>query len=545
MTRLRADLIVENARPWSEGAPLRDADTIAVGDGRVLAVGPRVALESLAGAATRRLDALGATVTPGLTDAHIHLVAWARSRGRLELQDCATRAEVLQRVAAYLAAHRDLPVVVGRGWDANRWSEPPERAALDRISDGRPVLLHSRDFHALWVNGAALARAGVDRSTPDPDGGILVRDGAGEPTGVAREHAVRLFAALVPEETPESDLAMVRAAATALHAHGITMVHDFEGASEQRILRAVANGEGPRLRVLMHLAHAGLEHALALGLASGTGDDRFRIGALKLFADGTLGSQTAALLEPYEGSAERGLELIAGDALAAIVGRAVRGGLSVAIHAIGDRAVRSALDAFAAAGPAARGLSLAPRIEHVQLLDGSDLPRFAELGVAASMQPIHCTSDIDNVRRHWGSRAERSYPWRALLDRRVLLAFGSDAPVETVDTAAGLHAAVTRQRGDGSPAGGFVPAQRVGLDAALMAYTSGPARLAGTWPRLGRIAPGALADLAVWSEDLHRLPPERLAEARVRATVLDGAVVYERAAEPATVATPALAVERR
>jgi hypothetical protein len=540
----RVDLLIVDARPWSDGAPVPEADAVAVGGGRVLAVGRRAALAALADAGTVTLDARGGTVTPAFTDAHIHLVAWARSRGALELFDCATRAEALARVAAHLAAHPGDPVVVGRGWDANRWSEAPDRAALDRVSGERPVILHSKDFHSLWVNGAALARAGVTRATADPPGGRLERDAAGEPSGVVREHAVRLFDPLAPAEGFGHDLARVRDAARALHAEGVTAVHDFEARDAHRVLRALTRGGGPRLRVLMHLHHAGLDHALALGLASGTGDDRFRIGALKLFADGALGSQTAALLEPYEGRADgyRGLELIPPAELAGLVARAAGGGLATAIHAIGDRAVRSALDAFAGCGPGLREAGLPPRIEHVQLLDPADRPRFAALGVVASMQPVHCTSDIDIAHRHWGARVERSYPWRGLLEAGARLAFGSDAPVEAPATAAGLHSAVTRRRADGTPADGFVPAQRLALDQALTAYTEGPARLAGGWPRLGRLAAGAIADLAVWSADLHRLPVAQLAEARVQVTVMDGEVVYRRdAATPAGAPDPAAA----
>lgn len=527
MLRANVDLVIVHARLWSDGSPLADADALAIGGGRILALGRSAAIAALAGPGATTLDAGGGTVTPAFTDAHIHLVAWARSRGALELFDCRTRAAALARVAAYLAAHPGEGTVVGRGWDGNLWNEAPDRASLDRVTGVRPVLLHSKDFHSLWVNGAALARAGVSRATRDPDGGRLERDAAGEPTGVIREHAVRLFAGLAPPEGVDQDLARVGEAIRALHAEGVTAVHDFEAAEEHRLLRAMTRRAGPRVRVLMHVPHAALDHALALGLASGTGDDRFRIGALKLFADGTLGSQTAAMLEPYQGSGDRGLALIAPDELAALVTRAAAGGLATAIHAIGDRAVRSALDAFAAAaaqGPAA----LPPRIEHVQLLDPSDLPRFAALGVAASMQPLHCTSDIDIARRHWGPRSERAYPWGSLLARGTRLAFGSDAPVERPATAAALHAAVTRQRADGTPEGGFVPAERLTLDQAIAAYTEGPARLAGGWPRLGRIAPGATADLAVWNADLHRLPPPALAEAWVAATVMEGEIVHRR-----------------
>ncbi|HKQ59288.1 MAG TPA: amidohydrolase family protein, partial [Candidatus Eisenbacteria bacterium] len=299
--RSRAELVIVDARPWSDGAPIADADAIAIAEGRILAVGRRADLAPLIGPATLTLDAAGGTVTPALTDAHIHLVAWARSRGALELFDCGTRAAALARVAGYFQVHPGDGVVVGRGWDANPWSDAPDRAALDAVTGSRPVVLHSKDFHSLWVNSAALARAGVTRATPDPPGGRLERDASGEPTGIVREHAVRLFAPLAPPEGFEADVAHVRDAVRALYAEGITAVHDFEAAEEHRILRAISEGgvgASGGLRVLMHLHHSGLDHALALGLGSGTGDDRFRIGALKLFADGTLGSQTAALLEP-------------------------------------------------------------------------------------------------------------------------------------------------------------------------------------------------------------------------------------------------------
>jgi len=532
--RPRADLLIVNARPWSDGAPLPGADAVAVGGGRVLAVGRAAELSPLAAADAQRLDAGGGTLTPALVDGHIHLVAWSRSRGALELFDCGSRGEAVARVAAYLAAHPGPGTVVGRGWDANLWSEPPERAALDAVTGSRPVLLHSKDFHTLWVNSAALARIGVTRLTSDPPGGRFEHDGAGEPNGVVREHAVGCFAALVPPEGLEEDLARVRGAVRALHAEGITAVHDFEGVDEHRVLRALTRGDGPRVRILMHIPHIAVDHALGLGLASGTGDDLFRVGALKLFADGTLGSQTAALLEAYEGGADRGLELIAPAELTALVVRATAAGLAVAIHAIGDRAVRSSLDAIAAAGPAARATALPPRIEHVQLLDRADLPRFAALGVVASMQPSHCTSDIDNAHRHWGRRVDRSYPWRSLLGSGARLVFGSDAPVEAPASAHGLHSAVTRQRPDRTPTGGFVPAERLDLDDALTAYTEGPARAGGAWPRLGRIAPGAIADLVLWNADLHRVAPSDLSAVQVAATVMDGEVVFERSGRTPT-----------
>ena len=530
MSAPRAELVVRNARLWS-GAPLPPgADAVAIADGRIAAVGPAEAIVPLAGPRGEVLDAGGATVTPGITDAHIHLVAWARAGADVALADATSAADAAARVERFAARKPGAGPLIGRGWDANRWSDAPHRAALDAACPERPLLLHSHDFHALWVNGAALEAAGVHAGTPDPAGGRIERDAAGRPTGVMRENAVRLFSALEASAAREPDEALIARAVGRLHAAGVTGIHDFEGATEARLLRAMAQGRGPRVRVLMHLPHSGLDSALGERLASGSGDDAFRIGAVKLFADGTLGSRTAAMLEPYDGTDERGMELIPPAVLKHDVARALAGGIAVAIHAIGDRAIRSALDAFEAAGEALARPRLPSRIEHLQLVDDRDLPRLARLGVAASIQPTHLTSDIEMVERWWSGRRGRAYPYGALAASGARIAIGSDAPVEPPEPAAWVHAAVTRQRPNGHPPGGFVPAQRMTLDAALAGCTAGAARLGGAEAAQGRIAPGCLADLVVWSLDFHRVAPERLWEARPVATVLAGEVVYRQGA---------------
>jgi hypothetical protein len=435
--------------------------------------------------------------------------------------------------------------VVGRGWDANAWPDAPHRAALDAACPDRPVLLHSHDFHALWVNGAALDAAGIRRETTDPDGGRIERDASGEPSGVVREHAVRLFAALERSAVRDPDDALLARAIAQLNALGITAVHDFEGAEEERLLRAMSEGEGPRVRVLMHLPHSGLDRALADRIESGRGDAAFRVGAVKLFADGTLGSRTAALLEPYDGTDDRGMELLSPEALRHDVARALAGGLAVAIHAIGDRACRSALDAFEAAGRSLGRPRLPSRIEHLQLVDDRDLPRLARLGIAASVQPTHLTSDIELVERWWSDRRARAYPYRALADSGALLALGSDAPVEPPDPAGALHAAITRQRPGGHPAQGFVPAQRMTLDSALACSTVNAAQLAGLGQELGRLAPGQHADLVVWNQDLNAVAPGSLWEARPEATVLAGEVVFRHDEVEARLASATRASARR
>ena len=534
--KARADLIVRNARPWSVGPVPAGADTVAVGAGRILAVGTRDSLAGLVGPDTETIDAGGASVTPGITDAHIHLVQWARADVDVALAGAASAADAAARVARFAARYPGSGPVVGRGWDANAWSDAPDRVLLDAVCPDRPVLLHSHDFHALWVNGAALDAAGVGRATPDPPGGRIERDGAGVPTGVMRENAVRLFAALERAAVREPDEALLARAVRRLLELGITAVHDFEGADEARLLRAMCDGGGPWLRVLMHLPHAGLDRALAEGTASGRGDARFRLGAVKMFADGTLGSRTAAMLEPYDGTGDCGMELIPPAELKRDVARALAGGLAVAIHAIGDRACRSALDAFEAAGETLRRPALPSRIEHLQLVDQHDLPRLARLGIAASVQPTHLTSDIALVERWWSARRARAYPYGALAEAGTLMAFGSDAPVEPPDPAASIHAAVTRHRTSGHPAGGFVPAQRMTLAAALACSTGTAARLSGLAHELGRLAPGHHADLVVWNRNFLAIAPEALADARPVATVLGGEVVYRAGDE---VAAPA------
>lgn len=503
-----------------------NADAVAVAEDRIVAVGASTELLACRGAATHVVDAEGGTVTPGFTDAHIHLQHWARARQELDLRSAATRDEAVTLLRTFSGDQRAVDVLVGRGWDANAWTEAPERGALDAVISDRPVVLYSRDFHNVWLNSAALRASGVGKKTPNPAGGVIEHDAAGEPTGVLRENATRL---IVPLEAAmaRDDATRVDGAIRALHALGVTAIHDFEGAEAHRLLRHAADGDGPRLRVLMHLPHSQLEDAIALGLESGLGDTWFRLGAVKLFADGTLGSRTASLLEPYDDTHELGMDVLEPRQLREIVQRAGSNGWSTAIHAIGDRAVRSSLDAFAASGPDRARLRLPPRIEHAQLVHPEDVPRFAALGVVASMQPIHCISDISLAERWWGSRRQHSYPWRSLLEHGAVLAFGSDAPVESPSIAHGLHAAVAR-RAPGSDAA-YVPEQAITLDAALTAYTEIPARIAGWWPEVGTLDVGSCADLVIWDRDLHDADRDASARAKPRLTVLGGIVVHATA----------------
>ncbi|MEO5989968.1 MAG: amidohydrolase [Candidatus Eisenbacteria bacterium] len=518
-------LLVRNARIWSGGG-LLEADSVLLAHSRIVAVG--CALESHPEAREARvLEACGATVTPGLCDAHLHFVPWALSRRQPDLRGALTRSEALARVREGLASDRGSAPLVGRGWDESSWDVPPDRASLDALAPDRPVILHRHDFHSLWVNSAALAAAGVSRESADPEGGRFDRTPSGEPTGLIREQAVRAFDALELAAGPVVDDALLDDAAGALHAAGITMVHDYQrDAVDLRRMQALSRRR--RLRVLQMFGPESCDGLLAAGLTSGTGDAWFRIGSLKLFADGTLGSRTAAMLEPYEDAGGLGMAMYAPAELREIVRRAVSAGISVSIHAIGDRAVREALDAFEACGRALlEALPLPPRIEHVQLLHPQDLPRFALLGVAASMQPQHCVTDAESARVAWGRRCAWSYPWRSLLASGATLAFGSDAPVEPASPSLGLHAALTRRRADTLPQGEFEPQECLTLDQALAAYTIGASRLAAMERRLGVLRVGAQGDLVVWDRDLHAAPAGDLPTLRPAWTVLGGEIVYE------------------
>ncbi len=516
-------LLVVRARPWPAGR-FPGADAVLVAGGRIVAIGREAELSARA-AGAGRLDARGATVTPGLADAHLHFVPWACSLRQPDLRGATTRAEALARVAAALAADPGPQPLLGRCWDSAGWEAPPHREALDALAPERPVLLHSHDFHALWVNSAALRRAGVSRATPDTSEAVFERDASGEPTGVARENAVRAFAALEAEAGPAPSEAILDEAAAVLHAAGITSIHDYQR-NDADFARTAALAGRRRLRVLQHFGPEQMEALAAAGRVSGTGDDWFRIGALKVFADGTLGSRTAALLEPWDDAPGTGMDLLTAEELHALVRRAAELRMGVAIHAIGDRAVRRALDAIEASAAALRAAALPPRIEHVQLLHPDDRGRFAALGVTASLQPQHCISDLDAARSAWGRRCERCYPWRSLLETGAAFAFGSDAPVEPPLPWEGLHAAVTRRRPDGTPGEGFYPGERLSLDEALAGYTEGAAAVAGLAGRRGVLAPGAEGDLVVWDRDLSSEPPAGILAARPAATVLAGEIVY-------------------
>ena len=423
--------------------------------------------------------------------------------------------------------------VRGRGWDHSLWEGGafPTRADLDRIAPHHPVYLARKCGHAAWVNSRALALSGITATTPDPPGGDIERDAAtGEPTGILKEQAMDLVHRLLQEPAPEETLAAVRAAMVNVHRLGIVGVHTMEGATALRAFQELDAAGELQLRVLMQIPEDNLEAAIQTGLQTGFGNPRLRIGGVKVFADGALGARTAYMLAPFEGEPDNyGIPVASAEHLRQVIAKASSAGIAAFVHAIGDRANREVLDAVEASRQAGAGPHLRHRIEHVQLLHPADVPRFPQLGVVASMQPIHATQDMLLADAHWGARSASAYAWHSLLDAGAALAFGSDSPVEDLSVIKGIHAAVTRRRADGSPGpDGWYPEQRLTVAQALHAYTAGAAYASGEESLKGTLTPGKLADLAVLSQDIFTVDPMAILDTQVVATLFDGQFVYAR-----------------
>ena len=424
-------------------------------------------------------------MTPGLVDGRTHLAMWALNRRRVELAGLLTREEVIARVAA---ARPIQGWVMGQGWDPNCWASPPHRMALDRVQQG-PVCLDSLDVHAAWLNSAALATAGITRDTPDPCGGRIVRDATGDPTGLLLERAVELVAPHLPEPAAQVLEDALRDAQAEAHRLGVTGIHNVESmAVLDAFGRLDASGE-LRLPVLFHPPVGALPSLIVDGARSGQGSEWLTLGGVKMFLDGSLGSRTAWMLEPYEGTRDRGMPISGEREVRDAMTSAAAAGIATTVHAIGDAAVRRALEL----------LSAVPRlsIPHHPL----DLDRAPRTGIVLSMQPAHLLTDIDLVDRHWGDRGRGAYAFRSLLQRGARLVFGSDVPVASLDPRAGICAALERKGFNGSPAGGWRPEEKIGFSEAMAGYTVAAAHAAGVGHRRGALVPGFDADLVAWAVD--------------------------------------------
>jgi len=491
--------------------------------GRIRAVGRAADLESKVPSRVPRFDKRDCLVTPGFIDGHTHFASWAVGRNRVRLAGSRTRAEALERVAAG-AVFRGW--VLGQGWDSNAWTESPDRGSLDRIQP-LPVHLDSLDVHAAWVNSAALMRAGIGRDTPDPYGGRIVRDGNGDPSGILLERAVELMIPHLPAVGQDDLVAAVREGQALAHEFGITGIHDVEGPDALAAFRALEADDSLRLRVLFHPPVALLPELVRHAVTSGSGSEWLRLGGVKLFLDGSLGSRTAWMLDPYEDGKDRGMPITSEEVAREALETAARSGIASTVHAIGDAAVRRALDLMTGLPPA----SIPHRIEHLQCVHPDDLARAAAAGIVVSMQPAHLLVDIPHAERQWGPRSRGAYAFRSLLERGTTVAFGSDVPVASLDPREAVFAAMERRMLDGSPPGGWYPEERIGFEAVVRGYTQANAKAAGLTQRQGALAAGMDADLVAWQVDpaLEAGEGSAFRAGRAMLTVVGGVVVVMRA----------------
>jgi len=535
---MQTDLILYNGDIHTMNPAAPRGQAIAIAGDRVLAVGGNDEIRALAAPPGKTIDLRGRTVTPGFTDAHLHFLSYGIGLQEIELAGVNTLMEALALVAARAGQTPPGQWLTGRGWDHTLWGSGdfPTRQDLDRAAPQHPVFLRRKCGHAGWANTRALELAGITAATPDPFGGAIDHDPiTGQPTGILKDVAMELMFRLFQEPSLDEATAAIQAATPHAHKAGLVAVHTMEGAGAFRAFQALQASGELKLRITMQIPEENLDAAIQAGLRSGFGNEWLRIGGVKIFSDGALGARTAYMLEPYEGYPDNvGLPMASIEHLREVIGKASQAGIASFVHAIGDRANREVLDAIAAARTLetmnATGDTqyvLRHRIEHAQIVHPDDQPRFASLGVIASMQPIHATQDMLIADRLWGKRSAHAYPWRSLLNAGAVLAFGSDAPVETLNVMVGIHAAVTRRRPDGAPGpAGWYAEQRLTVDEAVYAYTAGAAFASGEETVKGSLAPGKLADLVILSQDIFSIDPMAILETEVVGTLVGGAWVY-------------------
>jgi predicted amidohydrolase YtcJ len=504
-------VIIENGVVRTMDSSLPLARSLAIAGDRVVG---GVGTHETALPGPERIDLRGRCVVPGFTDSHVHFATWALAQGEVRLEGTRSLEEAVARVREALDAAPPGRWLRGRGWRSGDWSPPvePTKGELDAIAPDLPVALMARDSHSVWLNSAALARANGDLHVP---GGVVEVDERGEPTGVLREESCWHFRDRYIETSDDEYVEAMRAGVKLAASRGVTAVHDKDGwLGALRFWQRLDGERALCLRVWQSLPAEKADQLAEVDVRSGLGGPLLRLGYLKAFMDGTLGSQTARMLD---GS---GVEITSREGLEHFIRRAAHAGFPIAVHAIGDLANREALDAFEATREEWQPLGLRQRIEHAQLLATDDVPRFAELGVAASVQFSHAPSDRDLADRFWGGTASEPYAFRSLLDAGVVLANGSDAPIEELDPLDGIRAGVLRTLDEREA---WRPEQALTAEQALHATTVAPAWLARDERRRGKLVPGFLADLVVLDRDPLACGPEELAKLRVVATMVGGA----------------------
>lgn len=530
-----ADLVVTNGRIYTADGARPLVDAMAIRGGRVVFVGDRLGARALIGAHTRTLDLQGRTVIPGMTDAHAHVTGLGQSLLNVDLVGTASYQQVIDRVVERARNTPKGEWIIGRGWDQNDWGDTrwPTHEALSRAVPDHPVYLERVDGHAALVNALALQRANITKATRDPSGGSIERDAQGNPAGVFVDNAQALAERAIPAPTRAQVKNAIKLAIDEMHRWGLTGVHDAGASAAVLDLYEELGREGAlniRLYAMISDHAPTIEAWFKRGPQSGLHDGMLWVRSVKLYQDGALGSRGAALLEPYSDMATTsGLLVSAPEHIKEVATRALRAGFQVNTHAIGDRGNRLVLDSYAEALKAVPTADHRFRVEHAQILNYDDIPRFAELGVIPSMQASHQTSDMYWAGTRLGEgRLRGAYAWRSLLETGVVVPNGSDFPVEHVDPLISFKSAVSRQDARGWPAGGWYPEQRMTRDEALKSMTLWPAYAAFQESELGSLTAGKRADFVVLDMDIMRVPDGVLQDVRVLSTWVGGRSVYER-----------------
>ncbi|MCU1246107.1 MAG: hypothetical protein JWN02_2017 [Acidobacteria bacterium] len=534
-----ADVIITHAKVYTVEAQSPWAESIAIRGDRIVSVGPRRKVERFRGPATRTIDAGGRLVMPGIEDSHIHFVSGSRSLSRLDLSGARSIEDIRRAVRGWAAAHPNQKWVQGFGWLYTTFPGGfPDRKLLDELVPDKPAVMSASDGHSTWVNSAALAAAGIDRRTADPPNGVIRRDGNGEPTGVLQEAASRLVYNLIPKPTPEETLAAIRDGLAEAARQGVVRMHSLGGDFEHLELFDKLQAQGQltaRFSIAQRIEPPSISESQWNELREARRqhhDAWIEVYGVKLMLDGVIDAYTGAMLQPYSDRPDTSGKLFWDrDQYIRTVSALDRERFQVSTHAIGDAAIRLALDGYEAAARANGVHDARHKVEHIEDIAASDIPRFGKLGVVASFQPLHADPDpswIGSWIPHVGpEREQRAMAWRSILRAHGRLAFGSDWPVVTMNPWRGIQMAVTRQDAHGQPPGGWLPNQKVTLTQAVRAYTLGGAWAMHRDHEEGSIAPGKLADLVMLSQNIFAVDPHTIGKTQVLLTIVGGKIVYD------------------
>jgi predicted amidohydrolase YtcJ len=538
------DLILIHGKVWTENPQQPEAEAVAIQRNRIVAVGSTADIRKAAGPGTKVIDLRGRRVVPGFNDAHLHFYFGGDGLASVRLGDAASPQEMRRRIGDFVQSLPKGEWLLNGSWDNEKWTPDalPTHQLIDEVTPDNPVFVNRYDGHMSLANALAMKLAGVDKNTKDVPGGVIVRDAGGNPTGIFKDAAKSLIERVIPLPSDEHIITALLAAQRYAAENGVTTVQDMgvlgaKGAETMvRVLRAyqvLDRRSQLQVRVAAHLPLAEWNRFAGAGVMADFGNQKLQLGAVKGFADGSLGSGTAWFVEPYSDMPEnRGIpsdELIHPEQMYKNIRDADSAGLQLAIHAIGDRANNTILNFYQQLARDNGARDRRARIEHAQHLLPSDIPRFGSLHVIASVQPYHCIDDGRWAEKRIGARrAATTYAFQSLLNSGAVVAFGSDWPVAPISPLMGIYAATTRRTLDGKHLQGWVPAEKVSVAAAVHAYTKASAYASMEEAEKGSIEPGKLADLVVLSQDIFQVDPVEIDKTKVDLTIFDGKVIYER-----------------